>query len=371
MPLIIFRYISKQVLQILLAVTAVVLLIIMSGRFVNYLAQAASGGLKAEILFPLIAWRIPEFLVLILPLGLFMGIILTHGQLYVDNEITVLKASGMSRYQLLGITALPGLAIMVLVAVFSLYTAPLGLQHVDRIIAEQDSLTEFDTIMPGRFQVFSGGQRMMYTESLSDDRQKMEDVFIANRNASKKQTNNISVLISDRATIEHGEKGSRYVVLHDGYRYDLIPGQQNVRMIRYGSYGLRMEDSPAKKELSKEWALPTQQLFGQTDTELIAELQWRLAVPFMVPVIILLAVPLAQVRPRQGRFVKLLPAILIYLLYVALMMAARGAVDSGTLPPVPGIWAVHIPFFLLAVFIYSYEPVKQALDRRRHVHGKA
>ena len=118
MPLIIFRYLSRQLLQVMLAVTSIVLLIIMSGRFVNYLADAASGQLRADFLLAIMAYRIPDFLVMILPLGLFLGIILSYGRLYVDNEMSVLSACGMSRHQLLAMTMIPALGVMVLVGVF-------------------------------------------------------------------------------------------------------------------------------------------------------------------------------------------------------------------------------------------------------------
>jgi hypothetical protein len=49
--LIVFRYLSREVLLTLSAVSAVLLVIIMSGRFIKYLAQAASGALDPGSLF--------------------------------------------------------------------------------------------------------------------------------------------------------------------------------------------------------------------------------------------------------------------------------------------------------------------------------
>ena len=43
----------------------------MSGRFIKYLAQAASGLLDPGSLFLIMGFRLPGFLQLILPLGLF------------------------------------------------------------------------------------------------------------------------------------------------------------------------------------------------------------------------------------------------------------------------------------------------------------
>lgn len=65
--MIVFRYLSREVLLTLSAVSAVLLVIIMSGRFIKYLAQAAQGVLDPSVLFLIMGYRLPGFLQLILP----------------------------------------------------------------------------------------------------------------------------------------------------------------------------------------------------------------------------------------------------------------------------------------------------------------
>ncbi|MFK0569553.1 LPS export ABC transporter permease LptF [Endozoicomonas sp.] len=372
MPLIIFRYLSRQMLQVMLAVTSVVLLIIMSGRFVNYLAQAATGTLKADFLFAIMGYRIPEFLVMILPLGLFLGIILAYGRLYVDNEMTVLSACGLNRNQLLAMTMVPAAAVMLLVALLSLVVAPFGIQKVERIFAEQNSLTEFDTLVSGRFQKF-GWQRVTYAEELTDDRQQMNQVFIANRNVNSSNMGSMTLLLAETARIEanagergeSGEDGQRYLILEDGYRYDLTPGVLPLREIEFKNYGLRMEERSSRKEISKEQALPTSTLLASDSLGHRAELQWRLSLPLLIPIVVLLALPLSQVNPRQGRYVKLLPGVFLYLLYLALLMSGRGAMEDGRLSPDIGLWPIHGLFLFIALMMNLFEPGKLWLSRRR------
>ncbi len=353
-------------LQVMLAVTSVVLLIIMSGRFVNYLAQAATGTLKADFLFAIMGYRIPEFLVMIMPLGLFLGIILAYGRLYVDNEMTVLSACGLSQNQLAGMTMVPAIGVMLLVALLSLVVAPWGIQKVERIFAEQDSLTEFDTLVSGRFQKF-GWQRVTYAESLTDDHQQMNRVFIANRNVNSNNMGSMTLLLAEKASIEANAKegGQRYLILDDGYRYDLTPGALPLREIAFEHYGLRMEERHSREEISKEQALPTAKLMESDAPGYRAELQWRISLPLLIPIVVLMALPLARVNPRQGRYVKLLPGILLYLLYLALLMSGRGAIEDGRLPPDIGLWPIHALFLLVALMLYLVEPGKLWLARRR------
>ncbi|MGV2461693.1 UNVERIFIED_CONTAM: LPS export ABC transporter permease LptF, partial [Pseudomonas aeruginosa] len=55
--MIVFRYLSREVLVTMSAVSAVLLVIIMSGRFIKYLAQAAQGLLDPGSLFLIMAFR--------------------------------------------------------------------------------------------------------------------------------------------------------------------------------------------------------------------------------------------------------------------------------------------------------------------------
>src|SRR5699024_1537776 len=91
------RYINRQLLVTTLVVTFVLVMVLVTGRFIKYLADAAVGEIAADALFLIMAYRLPEFLQLILPLSLYIGILLVLGGMYVTNEITVMNACGIGR----------------------------------------------------------------------------------------------------------------------------------------------------------------------------------------------------------------------------------------------------------------------------------
>ena len=352
--MIVLRYLARELIQGWLAISGILLLIIVSGRFIKYLQQAATGELKPEFLFAIMGYRLPGFLEIILPLGLFLSILLAYGRMYVDSEMVVLEACGMSRNRLLGYTAIPATGVMLVVAAISFVLSPWGAGHVERIFNTQDAMTEFDTLTPGRFQAMDNGGRVTYTEKLTSDRSQMQGVFIADRGAPNgSDDGRITILLSETGTIyPDPETGKRYLLLNNGYRFNISPGKPEGKLMKYDVYGVQMQDGEVRP-VTKENTLPTTALLG-SDSSLRrkAELQWRISLPLLIPVILLMALPLARVNPRQGRFLKLLPGVLLYLLYLSLLIAGRGAIEDGKLDPAIGLWGIHGLFGVIALFMF-------------------
>jgi len=181
--MIIPRYLSKEVLRATFAVTGLLLVIIMSGRFVKYLAEAAAGKLDAGVLFAVMFYRLPGFAELILPLGFFVSILLAYGRLYTDSEMTVLFSCGVSRKQLIRWTYIPAGIVALVIASLSLWITPLGLHEAEKILAQQKARNDFETMQAARFQVSRNKRLVSYTETISDNREQLNAFFLANMNA--------------------------------------------------------------------------------------------------------------------------------------------------------------------------------------------
>ena len=366
--MIVFRYLSREVLLTFSAVSAVLLVIIMSGRFIKYLAQAAQGMLDPGVLMLIMAYRIPGFLQLILPLGLFLGILLAYGRLYLDSEMTVLSAAGMSEQRLLSYSLVPAVLVALVCAWLSFMLTPQGVQNVAQILNEQDALTEFDTLVPGRFQSMRNGSRVTYTQDLSSGRDQLQSVFISEKRPVRKATDKesgITVLVAKTGHQEIQADGSRYLVLQDGYRYDGTPGDANYRVIQYETYGVLLPKPSIEVKVGERETMSTSELWASELPNIQSELHWRLSFPILVLVVTLIAVPLARVNPRQGRFLKLLPAILLYMSYLALLVAARSALDKGQIPIAFGLWPVHALFLLIGVALVYWQSIQLGVAQWR------
>ncbi|WP_049721882.1 LPS export ABC transporter permease LptF [Gilvimarinus polysaccharolyticus] len=346
--MIVFRYLSREVLVTTLAVSTTLLLIIMSGRFVKYLGDAASGKIAVDLLFTIMAYRLPGFLELIVPLGFFIAILLAYGRLHMDSEMVVLSACGMSQKKLLLITAVPALMVALIVGAMSLWVSPWGAAKTQKLFAEQRSRSEFTTLRSGHFQPFNGGKVVAYVESISDNRTQLNQLFLTQIGTPT------SVAIAEVGKQRYNsEFGERYLELHNGIRYQGRPGSANYQITEFDQLAQHIPEPEVSAAYDIEAdARPTRDLLKDESLSARATLQWRLSMPLLVLVVAFMSVPLSHTNPRQGRYLKMLPAIILYLVYLAALSSVRSEMEAGKFPILPGLWSVHAVFIAIAWLIF-------------------
>lgn len=374
--MIIFRYLAREVMVSMVAVSGVLLLIIMSGRFVKYLAEAAAGKLDPDVLFAIMGFRLPGFLELILPLGLFIAFLLAYGRMYMDSEMTVLSACGMSQRRLVAYSMLPAGIVAIFVALLSLWISPVGISKATAILENQKHRSELEAMSPARFQTSGSGNSVTYAEKLVNDHKEMQKVFMAEMGRSAEEAgapsdSGLAVLTAKTGEqVADPDTGQRYLKLNDGYRFNGNPGEAQYEIVKFDSYLQLLEnDTNPNKENVKADSLPTITLMRSDSTEDIAALHWRFSLPVLVIVVTLLAVPLSKTNPRQGRYVQMIPAILLYIIYLVSLNGARGAVEDGNVSPWLSIWAVHVGALAMALLLLFWPYVRLQLKAGRMKEG--
>ncbi|MEO6698380.1 MAG: LPS export ABC transporter permease LptF [Paraperlucidibaca sp.] len=350
--MIIRRYINAQVLGTTVAVAGLLTIILMSGRIIQFFERAATGRLSVDLLAAVVWYRLPSFLELILPLGLFMGLLLALGRMYLDNEMTVLAASGIGQRHLMRWLSPVVVLIIIATASMSLWLSSAGYAASARLYAEQAQRSTFDLIQPGRFQQV--GDRMLYAD-VSADRSHLQDVIMLE---SKKDEQGV-----ERQVIIQAKSGQRVydeilkgqaIELSEGSRWDVRPGDGAYQRMQFDRYRLRYRQADVPTESAgSPRATATSVLWQQRqdDPRAAAEIGWRWSLIVLVPIISLLALPLAKVNPRQGRYLKLLPAVVLYLSYVVLLVATRNAIEKSQVGAVAYL-GVHGFYLMLALLLF-------------------
>jgi lipopolysaccharide export system permease protein len=355
---IIARYLSKEVTHTMVAVTVILLFVFMGNMFVRYLNYVAGGKYAAWVLVHIVLLQVPILLGLLLPLGVYLGILIGYGRLYNDSEMTVLAVSGLSYQRLAIITFKFSLIVMVFVAILSLWLQPIVNLRSKEVLAEAKSGSILQTIIPGRFQIINNGKKVYYIEKVSNDRSKMKNVFMAEKvkpDAGSKSKQLIWAVMSANGAHQSVDKktGDNYLVSTNGNFYKGRAGGHRYQIINFDQYGVLLTAAPLSSFAMDTDTTPTSRLIPASfvSPRAAAELQWRLSIPLSVVILALLALPLSQLKPRQGKFARILPAILLYIVYVNLLFLAREWIQSGKLPAWLGMWWIHFLFLLLAIVL--------------------
>lgn len=342
--MIILRYLNRQILQTTAALTFILLIVVVLGRMLQYLAQASQGDLDPSVLALLMGYRIPDFLQLILPLALLLGILLAYGRMYAESEMTVLIACGLSRARLLAITLVSATGVALLVALLALYLTPRGLVNTASIIEAQENLNEFDVMLPGLFQNISRGARTTYAETI--DANNMHKVFMY-------ETETNRVTYAEIATPVEDATGGRAILFRNGTITEGQPGTSAFAVTDFAELGVVLPPRQISFDVTlEEKAMSNRELLAGGQASHVAELQWRISLVLLVPVLAVLAVPMSRVSPREGRFARLVPAILLYMLYFGLLLVSRDLLEDGRLPASIGLWWVHLLFGAIAFAVH-------------------
>lgn len=340
-----FRYLFRETLKTQLAVLFVLLLIFISQNFIEVLGEAASGKIPGALVGRLLLLNMPEMATLMLPVSLFIGVLFAHGRLYAESEMTVMKAVGMGPGKIMRATLILALFWMGVALVNSLWLNPWSREQIYQIRDQVQSDPGFAVLREARFMSLDGGRIVAYVEELKPDSagDRLNRLFVVQRGQSQQAP---SVVVADGGRI-HERNGGQWLTLEEGRRYSGSPGNRQFDVAEFEEYSAYIRPAEVTASEHKAAASSSAALWRSGELRDQTELQWRLAMPLSALVLTLMVVPLAVVNPRQGRYAKLLPAILLYLAYFLLQSAARSAVEAGSLPLYPGLYTVPLLFLLL------------------------
>nr|WP_312277062.1 LPS export ABC transporter permease LptF [Moraxella sp. CTOTU46711] len=347
------RYMTQQVA----ANTAIVLLFLMAlmlgGRLIRYFGIAAEGRLDVGLLFAIIGYNIPTFLELILPLSFFIALMLVLGRMYVDQEMSVLFASGISRGRLtrLMIPLITGLFVFQMG--ISLLAKPWGLSNSEQIWQTQSLGSLLDLVRPKTF--ISSGNYHLYVDEFDKEKRELKNLYVVQQQTDKsgKIAKNDVIITATRAyqVPSKDTDSSMQLDLFQGRRYELGTNQANYNQASFEKYRITLEKPASEKitETNVETQTTAKLLANTQKPEVKAELGYRFTMPWLIIIAAMLATPLAQVRPRQGRWLRLLPSVLIFASCAISIISLRTAIGKERISEYAYIWLIvgFIAFTLL------------------------
>jgi lipopolysaccharide export system permease protein len=226
---------------------------------------------------------------------------------------------------------------------------------VDRIGAEARREADLASIEPGRFTEFGDEDKeetaVVYGERVTSAGV-MENVFLQRRLA----TGGVEVVVAERGEqVQSDDPDTRFLVLHNGRRYEGVPGTGNFRVVEFAEHGIPYRLPSLEPGEPEPRQMPVSALLRSTELTEIAEFQWRIGVPLSTVILGFLAVPLSRSRPREGRYGRLAIGLLVFIIYFNMLSAAKAWIEQGTIAPQLGLWCVHGGVVLIGLMLLALQ----------------
>ncbi|MGA9367387.1 MAG: LptF/LptG family permease, partial [Steroidobacteraceae bacterium] len=118
------RYILREVITAWIVVMGVLLVILLANQVAAVLERAAASQFPQAVVFELIYLGMLQYLSILVPFGLLLGIVLALGRLYHDSELAAAFACGARPAMLYGGVIALGVVLAAGLAALTLFVAP-------------------------------------------------------------------------------------------------------------------------------------------------------------------------------------------------------------------------------------------------------
>lgn len=344
------RALQRELVSTAGAVFTTLFTITITVMLIRILGQAAGGRVASADVVQLIGFSALNYLPIILILTGFITVQLVVSRCYQDSEMVVWFASGVSLTRWIRPILVFGIPIIVLTLLLSLMVTPWANRQSAEFRQRFEKREDISRVSPGKFQESASADRIFFVEGLSGDVSRVQNVFV---NTVKDGRNNI--VVAKEGTIEIDARGDKFLVMSKGRRYDGVPSEPNFRLMEFERYGVLVTaDSRAVVGDKTARALPLQMLLDEPTSYNMGELLWRLSLPLMGMLLMLLAVPLSFVNPRAGRSANLIIALLLFVTYSNMVSFFQASVARGKIPFGMAWWPIHLIAILLIIAMFAW-----------------
>lgn len=316
-------------------------------------------GVSLGVVTRLFTYKLPEVIVLTLPMASLLSALLTFGRLSSQSEIVAMRAAGISFRRIVR----PVLIASVLVSLFAMLLnetlVPLSNRAADNIM-RYEIARERPTLL--REQVFlreeSGGvlHRVIYISRLRQNLGTMEDVIV------QEFDNGLlyRIINAKSGTWRDGEwwleNGRTFEVQEDrSVKLLFTFARQKLPLVLAPSEVARTSQRPAEMSAWQLWGhISIMSRQGANLAPLWVLFHLKLAVPWACVILAVLGASLGVGHQRSGAGVGVAMSVLIVFAYYVVMSFCRSFGEAEYLPPILAAWAPNIIFMTVAVVLARY-----------------
>ena len=352
------KYLITETAKSTITVLVILLVILSSNTMMRLIKEASEGNFPTHLLMPSIIIKVVQYSIYLIPISLFFGIILSLGRLYSTNEMTIITSSGNSSIDVAKLLTKFILIVSLTVAFFTLYLTPLTTEYRYKLQHRLDNEERIQELTPGKFQKSRNNSSTFFAHKREDDR--LKNIFYSSQTLETETTetaNNATYIFENDQKFILMRNGTIYQIFRDFHKDALENNPESVedniiRKTIYEEHALQLTQALPEFLNTNLDAKSTIKLFGSTNLEEIAELQFRFLLPFAALLLGFLAIPLSYSEPKKGRYSRIFIAAITYFLYFVAMSITKSLYILKYTPNFFGIWWVHILFLFFIIYFY-------------------
>lgn len=357
-----YKYISNKISASFLAIVLLLVTLIWFSKTIVFVKYITENGVELSQFLFLFLLILPWLLLFIIPVSLFAAIIAVYNRMIINNEISILKNSGLTRLAI----SRPAIKISIYATLFCFIVSFFLMPYANKKLrlARLDFENNYSNIAfsEGVFENLKSltiyikekdEKNQLYGILLHDERSDDYSLTITAKNGNLSFENDSLLLYMKDGTVQRfnrGEKKSE-ILNFDDYVFNLSDNQNDAEV--------RMRWKPKERYLN-ELIYPESDAEKDDVAKYRAEIHQRLTYPLMSVILTLLAVSsmLKGSFSRYGNGLNILSANILAILFLIITITIYRLIEVK-FSLVLLLYLNFIIFFAIALYMLTHNNFKK------------
>jgi lipopolysaccharide export system permease protein len=352
------RYLLRQIIVYLLAMTLVTLLALMLERTLRLLGLLGGSNEIIGYLTPMLLNLIPHYLGIAMPAALLLSVLLTFNRMNRDGELVAMHNAGVGLQHMarpvLGLT----IVLLLFVAVVFSYLQPLGRYGYRSVVHAVAHQSLAAAVRDGTFIQADGLTFMI--EPIDPSSAETAGIFVF----EEKNDGSHDVTVANRGTLSRAADGNGTILtLEGGQRVSFPAEDAPASSLAFNTLRWQVGTDIEQRFRDRgedERELTLTELFAALDLppagispyQVSAELNGRLIRILTILFLPLLAIPLALGGGRRGQSYGIVVGVAILVLYQQALQFGEGLTEQGTVSAQFGMWPLFFIYLVGTVILF-------------------
>jgi len=356
MPRLLYTYLVNQILAPFYASLVILYSILFLGKLIPILDVILDYHIALFDFIRLYAYFSPQLLLFALPMASMLGVILGTTRINNENELMVLRASGISLYKMLPPVIIVAICTALLTGFFSIYLIPAGNRAKVELAFRLATERVERAIHEKRFTE-NLGDIILYADRIDAKNEKWDGVYISDMRNHKHPV----TIISETGKISSDTgRGILSISLRKGTLHRTTADTDQT--INFDRYDMNLQlETPRTNPLAKTGRATMSQGELQAESKRLGrnsqgatflnEYHERLALPVGCFILTILGFPMGFLSGPRHKSIGLSLGLASFILYYVFLTGSKTISESLVMPAFIAMWLPNLIFLLLTLFL--------------------